>query len=204
MHPVEHLLYFSVVLIHWIVPSHPLHFLFNSQHTALTPAPGHSGFEGKLGKFLSFGSYFHYLHHRLFECNYGESTIPLDKWFGIFEDGSQTQTEKMETASTYHPYTVTRIVDESPEVKTFYLKKKDDSNAPPLNPGQHLTFKFPFEGKKLAVDEDEMRSTSLKYALRSYTISNCCEQDEYRISVKREPQGMVSKAMRRGQEFPVG
>ena len=70
MHPIEHLLYFSVVLIHYIVPSHPLHFLFNSQHTALTPAAGHSGFEGKLGKFLPFGSYFHYLHHRLFECNY--------------------------------------------------------------------------------------------------------------------------------------
>ncbi len=36
MHPIEHLLYFSVVLIHFIVPSHPIHFLFNSQHTALT------------------------------------------------------------------------------------------------------------------------------------------------------------------------
>ena len=53
MHPIEHLLYFSVVLIHWVVPSHPLHFLFNAQHTALTPAPGHTGFEGKLGLDLS-------------------------------------------------------------------------------------------------------------------------------------------------------
>ena len=48
MHPVEHLLYFSVVLIHWVVPSHPIHFLFNAQHTALTPAGGHHGFEGPL------------------------------------------------------------------------------------------------------------------------------------------------------------
>lgn len=38
MHPVEHLFYFSVLLIHWFVPSHPIHFLFNAQHTALTPA----------------------------------------------------------------------------------------------------------------------------------------------------------------------
>ncbi len=88
MHPVEHLLYFSVVLIHWIVPSHPIHFLFNAQHTALTPAGGHHGFEGPIlnGK-LPTGSYFHYLHHRYFECNYGEATIPLDKWFGTFRDG---------------------------------------------------------------------------------------------------------------------
>lgn len=35
------------------------------------------------------GSYFHYLHHRYFECNYGESTLPLDKWFGTFHDGSE-------------------------------------------------------------------------------------------------------------------
>jgi len=88
MHPVEHLLYFSVVLIHWVVPSHPVHFLFNAQHTALTPAGGHHGFEGPIlkGK-LPTGSYFHYLHHRYFECNYGEATLPLDRLFGTFRDG---------------------------------------------------------------------------------------------------------------------
>jgi len=89
MHPVEHLIYFSVLLIHWIVPSHPLHLLFNSQLTALTPAGGHHGFEGPIlnGK-LPTGSYFHYLHHRYFKYNFGEVTLPLDKWFGTFHDGS--------------------------------------------------------------------------------------------------------------------
>lgn len=88
MHPVELVLYFSVVLIHWVVPSHPFHFLFDLQHTALSPACGHHGFEGPIldGKWPT-GSYFHYLHHRYFECNYGESTLPLDKWFGTFRDG---------------------------------------------------------------------------------------------------------------------
>ncbi len=88
MHPVEGTIYLSVVLIHWVVPSHPIHFLFDLQHTALTPANGHHGFEGPIlkGKFPT-GSYFHYLHHRYFECNYGESTIPLDRWFGTFRDG---------------------------------------------------------------------------------------------------------------------
>lgn len=88
MHPVEHLLYFSVVLIHWIIPSHPFHFIFNLQHTALTPIPTHHGFEGPVLKDkVPSGSYFHYLHHRYFECNYGESTLPFDKWFGTFRDG---------------------------------------------------------------------------------------------------------------------
>jgi sterol desaturase/sphingolipid hydroxylase (fatty acid hydroxylase superfamily) len=88
MHPVELILYFSVVLIHWIVPSHPLHFLFNLVHTGVTPAHGHHGFHGPVanGK-VPTGSYFHYLHHKHFECNYGESTIPLDRWFGTFRDG---------------------------------------------------------------------------------------------------------------------
>ena len=87
MHPVEHLLYFSVVLIHWVIPSHPIHFLFNSQHTALTPAAGHHGFEGPVFKGrVPTGSYFHYLHHRFFNCNYGEATVPLDRMFGTFRE----------------------------------------------------------------------------------------------------------------------
>ena len=83
MHPLEHVLYFSVLLIHWVVPSHPIHLLFNAQHTALTPAGGHHGFEGPVlnGK-LPTGSYFHYLHHRYYICNFGEATLPLDKCFG--------------------------------------------------------------------------------------------------------------------------
>lgn len=94
MHPAEHLLYFSVLLIHWIVPSHPVHFLFNAQHTALTPAAGHHGFEGPVlnGK-VPTGSYFHYLHHRLFVCNFGEATLPLDKLFGTFNDGTPRENE---------------------------------------------------------------------------------------------------------------
>jgi sterol desaturase/sphingolipid hydroxylase (fatty acid hydroxylase superfamily) len=88
MHPIETMLYLSVAMIHWVAPSHPFHFLFNLQHAALAPACGHHGFEGPVlnGKWPT-GSYFHYLHHRYFECNYGEATLPLDKWFGTFRDG---------------------------------------------------------------------------------------------------------------------
>jgi ferredoxin-NADP reductase/sterol desaturase/sphingolipid hydroxylase (fatty acid hydroxylase superfamily) len=195
MHPVEHLLYFSVVLIHFVVPSHPLHFLFNSQHTALTPAAGHSGFEGRIFKFLPFGSYFHYLHHRLFDCNYGESTIPMDRWFGVFEDGSQTQTEKQEAASAYTKLVVTEVVDESAEVKSFYLSSTDGSPLKESLPGQNLTFKIPLRDNRLCLDPGKASDEPVKYALRSYTISGIKEHNKYRISVRNEPDGLVSKAL---------
>jgi ferredoxin-NADP reductase/sterol desaturase/sphingolipid hydroxylase (fatty acid hydroxylase superfamily) len=191
MHPVEHLLYFSVTLIHWIIPSHPIHFLFNAQHTALTPAAGHSGFEGKLAEQVSFGSYFHYLHHRHFDCNYGESTLPLDKWFGSFEDGSRTGSEKSEARRTYHDYVIDRIVEESPEVKSFYFRRADGVPPEPYAPGQHLMFKVP-------------AAASGNLSLRFYTLSDVDGGDTYRISVKREgcppgqpelPPGMVSNYM---------
>jgi len=87
MHPIEHLLYYTCIILHFFVPSHPLHIFLNAQHAALTPAGGHHGFDGPLFNIIPTGDYFHYLHHRYFECNYGESTIPLDKWFGTYRDG---------------------------------------------------------------------------------------------------------------------
>jgi hypothetical protein len=27
-----------------------------------------------------------YLHHRYFNCNYGDATLPLDRFFGTFRD----------------------------------------------------------------------------------------------------------------------
>ena len=92
MHPIEHVLYYSCVLIHWVVPSHPIHMLMNAQHASLTPAQGHAGFEEVVindTRNIAAGSYFHQLHHRYFECNYGEPDIPFDHWFGTSHDGSE-------------------------------------------------------------------------------------------------------------------
>ena len=97
MHPVEHLLYFSGVLIHWVVPSHPVHALFHLVHAGLSPVPGHTGFEKVVvGKdAVDTECYAHYLHHKYFECNYADGAIPLDKWFGTFHDGSDAAHEAM-------------------------------------------------------------------------------------------------------------
>ena len=91
MHPIEHILYLSGVFIHWIIPSHPLHAVFHGMHGGLSPAAGHVGFgEFKLkeNQTIKNPGYFHYLHHRFFECNYGNEGVPLDKWFGSFHDGT--------------------------------------------------------------------------------------------------------------------
>jgi len=100
MHPIEHLFYFSTVLIHLIIPTHPLHFIFHLQQTALRAIQGHSGYDqlilnnnSKVA--LPHASYFHYLHHKYFECNYGELSIPLDKWLGSFHDGTKKFHEKL-------------------------------------------------------------------------------------------------------------
>ena len=99
MHPVEHLLYFSVVLVHWIVPSNPAHALYTLVHAGLAPAPGHVGFDKVVtGTNTAFDTfcYDHYLHHKHFECNYSDGVIPIDKWFNTFHDGSAESEERLQ------------------------------------------------------------------------------------------------------------
>ncbi len=99
MHPLEHLLYFSSVLIHFIVPSHPVHVLFHFYMEALNPAFSHSGFDGvfvKDKKRLETGDFFHQLHHRHINCNYGTAEMPWDRLFGSFHDGNEMVNRKQE------------------------------------------------------------------------------------------------------------
>lgn len=100
MHPVEHVLYLSSALIHLFVASHPIHFIFNLQQKAFLAASSHTGFESitfgaKKDSGLKIGDFFHQLHHRYFECNYGEPEIPCDEWFGSFHDGTPEATKRM-------------------------------------------------------------------------------------------------------------
>ena len=98
MHPVEHFLYFSGALLHWIVPSHPLHVIFHLQHRAFAPAVGHNGFDKVRlpnGAYLSAEHYTHYLHHKYFEVNYGDGLVPFDRIFSTFHDGTDKATEAM-------------------------------------------------------------------------------------------------------------
>lgn len=91
MHPVEHILYFSAVCIHWVIASHPIHIIYNLQFSGLNAVYGHCGFENILigGKRrLPLGTFYHQLHHRYFECNYGTAEVPIDDWVSTFHDGT--------------------------------------------------------------------------------------------------------------------
>jgi Delta7-sterol 5-desaturase len=98
MHPVEHLLLFSNLAIHLVLPSHPIHVLFSLLFQAVDPAITHAGFatlrvRGR--RLLDLGHFHHQLHHRYFECNYGSLLLPLDDWFGWSHDGTAEATAKM-------------------------------------------------------------------------------------------------------------
>jgi sterol desaturase/sphingolipid hydroxylase (fatty acid hydroxylase superfamily) len=100
MHPVEHVIFFSSILIHLVVPAHPLHILFHMQHQSLTAATSHTGFENLLvkdRKRLALGTFHHQMHHRYFEVNYGNLEMPWDRWFGTFHDGTKAAHERLKS-----------------------------------------------------------------------------------------------------------
>ena len=97
MHPVEHLFYISSLCIHWILASHPIHIIFHALYLGPGAAMTHTGYENLLikdKKRLALGTFYHQLHHRYYECNYGNEEMPWDRWFGTFHDGSQLATEQ--------------------------------------------------------------------------------------------------------------
>jgi len=98
MHPLEHLIYLSSVLIHAVVLSHPLHILFHLHWNTLGAATSHTGFESiviKNRRVFTLGSFHHQLHHRFVNCNFGNPFMPWDRWLGTDHDGSDEATAHM-------------------------------------------------------------------------------------------------------------
>ena len=91
MHPVEHLVYLSTVLVHFIVPSTPFLIAFHLMYFTLSAATTHTGYRGIVARgrlVLPLGTFHHQLHHRFFTCNYGGLEVPLDRWTDNFHDGT--------------------------------------------------------------------------------------------------------------------
>jgi len=99
MHPVEHLLYWSDSLIHLVLPSHPLLFLYNLQITGTGAVVGHVGFDkleiGETGS-IDTNAYAHYLHHKYFDVNFADGGVGIDKFFGTWHDGTAEAQAQME------------------------------------------------------------------------------------------------------------
>ena len=98
MHPVEHVLYFSLPLVFLVIPGSPFIATFSLIWLMLGASSSHSGFDrfNLFGTDVQGGDYFHHLHHRYFEVNYGGLLLPIDKWFGTFHDGSVEAHEMMQ------------------------------------------------------------------------------------------------------------
>ena len=96
MHPVELILYHSTLLIHFVAPLHPIHLFYGVIWNGPGAAMTHTGYEDLLIKDkrrLALGTVYHQLHHRYYECNYGNQEMPWDRWFGTYHDGTAEATE---------------------------------------------------------------------------------------------------------------
>ena len=74
-------------------------------------------------------------------------------------------------------FRVARKVRESDEITSFYLRPDEGGELLAFHPGQYI-------GVRLVIDGEEVR--------RNYSLSAMANGREYRISVKREPNGKVS------------
>merc|ERR1711936_1196283 len=88
MHPIEATLYYSAALIPVSLGVHPVHALAVIVDCAMGAWLGHDGF-----MWPGSGDYFHMLHHKHFDCNYGAMHVPLDWLLGTYagskEEASQ-------------------------------------------------------------------------------------------------------------------
>ena len=99
MHPIEHIMYFGIILLIFIFPTHPIHMINLASRLGVSPVHAHTGFDhvvaGKRSILDNSNYYSHYLHHRYFEVNYADGVFPFDKWFGSFHDGTDKGNELM-------------------------------------------------------------------------------------------------------------
>ena len=79
MHPVEATLYYTAAFIPVSLGLHPVHALAVIVDCAMGAWLGHDGF-----MWPGSGDYFHMLHHKHFDCNYGAMHVPLDYFFGTY------------------------------------------------------------------------------------------------------------------------
>jgi nitric oxide dioxygenase len=79
----------------------------------------------------------------------------------------------------YRDFYIDRVVEETPEVKSFYLKPMDLGRLPSFKGGQYV-------GVRVRPDNSE------HFQIRQYSLSQQPNQDTLRISVKAEHGGVVS------------
>ncbi|MBT2338434.1 MULTISPECIES: 2Fe-2S iron-sulfur cluster-binding protein [Pseudomonas] len=105
-----------------------------------------------------------------------EGDSPNSLMTGSWEQTAERlQAEALRTR--WRPLQVTRVVDESPDIRSFYLHATDGAGLPRFEAGQHLPVRVLLEGQATP-------------SIRTYSVSSAPSDDFLRISVKRS--GLVS------------
>ena len=92
----------------------------------------------------------------------------------------------------FRPFIVSKKVEESEVITSFYLKPVDGKEIASFKPGQYISVKLEIEGEDFT-------------HIRQYSLSDAPGKDYYRISVKKEagmetPDGKVSNYLHSGVE----
>jgi ferredoxin-NADP reductase/predicted pyridoxine 5'-phosphate oxidase superfamily flavin-nucleotide-binding protein len=112
---------------------------------------------------------------------YSPSTEVTGSWA---QSDKNKQNEQQQ--NSWRECVVTKIVQESESVKSFYLEAKTDG-LPRFKAGQFLTLKAQINGKQ---------------QIRPYTLSSGPNDDHYRVSVKCESEGIFSSFLH--QQLQIG
>ncbi|KAI3405439.1 YHB1 [Candida oxycetoniae] len=86
---------------------------------------------------------------------------------------------KKEPWNNFKEFKVTRMIEECPEVKSVYFTPVDGGEIAPVKPGQYVCIRWMTPGAKFEKS-------------REYSISQPPRNNEYRISVRKLPGGVVS------------
>lgn len=78
------------------------------------------------------------------------------------------------------PMKVVKKVAAAEDITSFHLAPTDGRPVDPFEAGQHLPIEFEVNGARVK---------------RSYSLSGAPGADEYRLSIKREPHGLASRAL---------
>lgn len=98
MHPVEQFILMSDTLIFFLISCHPVHVIFNLMFHGMGAPLSHTGFDKihvnkKIQ--LQVGDFYHQLHHRFVDINYGTLDTPFDLWRMTLHDGTSASTTQM-------------------------------------------------------------------------------------------------------------
>lgn len=105
-----------------------------------------------------------------------EGVSPNSLMTGSWEQAAQ-RLQAQALRNHWRSMRVVRIVEESSNIRSFYLQPNDGAGLPRFEPGQHLPVRTLLEGQQVP-------------SIRNYSVSSSPSDDFLRISVKRD--GRVS------------